>query len=128
MTTAEALDPGREEQPYLRIVADGERAPVLDLDATGHLFARVLPDARGHDEVDVEYPIELSTADLWGRIARLEEDREVLSGRIDTLQDRLDAFEDTALRIRALLDPLPPYAHDVWHMRAVLAQLRDLLG
>lgn len=129
MTTAEQFDPGREEPVYLRVVRPGERAPVVDIDSDGNAsFARVQPDMFGNEEHPVEYPVELTATDLWNRIARLEEDREVLSGRADSLRDRLDAFEETALRMRAILDPLHPCAHDVWHMRAVLAQIRDLLS
>jgi hypothetical protein len=130
MTTAEQFDPDRPEQPYLRIVADGERAPRVDIDADGRAsFARAINDARGHELIPVEpAPVELTDVDLWNRIARLEEDREVLSGRVDELRDRLDAFEEVALRMRVVLDPVSPTSHDVWHLRAVVAQLRDLLG
>jgi hypothetical protein len=129
MTTAESFDPGRREEPaYLRVVQDGERAPAIDIDADGRAsFARVLPDARGYDELPAnDYPIELTHADLWARIARLEEDRETLAGRCDELGDRVERLEEVALRMRRILAPAE-YDRDNWHLRAVVAQLRDLL-
>jgi hypothetical protein len=128
VTTAESFDPGREEHVYLRVVRDGERAPLLDIDSDGRAsFARVMPDSWGHVEAAPEYPIELTHADLWTRIARLEEDRETLSGRCDELAVRIERLEEVALRMRMILAPVA-YDRDSWHMRSVIAQLRDLLS
>jgi hypothetical protein len=131
VTTAESFEnTARPPVPYLRAVPDDERAPRLDLtDDEFASFARAINDARGWDLIPVEpSPVELTEAHLWARIARLEEDREVLSGRCDDSRDRLERNESLLARMRDLLRPAPGYDHDSWYLRGLVAQLRDLLS